>query len=250
MASSRRIGSPDAKNRTVLLDAAERLMLEEGYAAVSSRRVAEKAGLKPQLVHYYFRTMDELFLEMFRRRAEIGLRRQAEALAGPKPLWALWEYSTDSAGTALTMEFSALANHRKELRAEIARYAERFRREQVAGLSEVLRRYGVDTKEFPPLVLMVVMTSLSRVLVMEEQLGLYEGHEESVEFVHRWLRRLEGDPPPGFGRRSLGVLSGAGAEGGTGSGAEDARGVAGGGDPEGVRGVEGERDAEVERQPV
>ena len=45
-------------------------MRDEGYAAVTSRRVAEQAGLKPQLVHYYFRTMDDLFLEMFRRGAD------------------------------------------------------------------------------------------------------------------------------------------------------------------------------------
>ena len=70
---ARRIGAPDAKNRGLLLDAAEQLMLEEGYAAVTSRRLASKAGLKPQLVHYYFRTMEDLFLEVFRRRAEEGL---------------------------------------------------------------------------------------------------------------------------------------------------------------------------------
>ena len=35
MASDRRIGAPDAKNRGVLLDAAEQLMLEDGYAAVT-----------------------------------------------------------------------------------------------------------------------------------------------------------------------------------------------------------------------
>lgn len=72
MASARRIGAPDAKNRIVLLDAAEQLMIEEGYVAVTSRRVAERAGLKPQLVHYYFRTMDDLFLAVFVRRAEEG----------------------------------------------------------------------------------------------------------------------------------------------------------------------------------
>ena len=70
MASARRIGAPDAKNRVVLLDAAEQLLLEEGYAAVTSRRVAERAGLKPQLVHYYFRAMDDMFIEVFRRRAK------------------------------------------------------------------------------------------------------------------------------------------------------------------------------------
>ena len=94
MASARRIGAPDAKNRGVLLDAAEQLLLEEGYAAVTSRRVAEKAGLKPQLVHYYFRTMEDLFLAVFRRRAEEGLEVLATALASPQPLWALWRFST------------------------------------------------------------------------------------------------------------------------------------------------------------
>ena len=65
----------------MLLDAAERVMIAEGYAAVTSRRVAAEAGLKPQLVHYYFATMDDLFLAVFRRRAEVGLERQAAALA-------------------------------------------------------------------------------------------------------------------------------------------------------------------------
>jgi len=194
MTSARRIGAPDAKNRGVLLDAAEQLMLEEGYAAVTSRRVAEKAALKPQLVHYYFRTMDDLFLAAFRRRAEEGLEVQAQALQSPQPLWALWRFSTDPAATAITMEFVALANHRKALKTEIAYYAERFREEQQKALSTVLQRYGVDPAQVPPLVWSVLITSVSRVLVMEQALGMSAGHAETVEFVERYLHRLEGDP--------------------------------------------------------
>ena len=198
MASPRRIGAPDAKNRAVLLDATERLMLEEGHAAVSSRRVAERAGLKPQLVHYYFRTMDELLLAVFRRLAEAGLDVQDKALASPQPLWELWRFSTDPTGAALTIEFVALAHHRKALRAEIARYAELFRSRQVEALSDVLERYGLDGPDtLPPVVMMVLMTSVSRVLVMEEEmLGMSAGHAETVEIVERYLRRLEGDPLP------------------------------------------------------
>jgi AcrR family transcriptional regulator len=194
MTSARRIGAPDAKNRGVLLDAAERLMLEEGYAAVTSRRVAEKAALKPQLVHYYFRTMDDLFLAAFRRRAEEGLEAQARVLQARQPLWALWRFSTDPAATAITSEFIALANHRKALKAEIAYYAERFREEQRKALSTVLDRYGIDRAEVPALVWSVLMTSISRVLVIEQALGMSAGHAEIVAFVERYLRRLEGDP--------------------------------------------------------
>jgi AcrR family transcriptional regulator len=194
MTSARRIGAPDAKNRGVLLDAAERLMLEEGYAAVTSRRVAEKAALKPQLVHYYFRTMDDLFLAAFRRRAEEGLEVQAQVLQARQPLWALWRFSTDPAATAITSEFIALANHRKALKAEIAYYAERFREEQRKALSTVLDRYGIDRAEVPALVWSVLMTSISRVLVIERALGMSAGHAEIVAFVEHYLRHLEGEP--------------------------------------------------------
>lgn len=196
MTSARRIGAPDAKNRGLLLDAAEQLMLEEGYAAVTSRRLANKAGLKPQLVHYYFRTMEELFLAVFRRRAEEGLQAQAQLLQVSQPLWALWRFGTDPGFTRLSMEFMALANHRKEMRAEIAYYAERFREEQRQVVAAALRRYGVDSDTEPPMVWTVLMTSLSRFLVLEQALGMSAGHRETMEFVERHLRRLEGEPQP------------------------------------------------------
>ncbi|OBA84357.1 TetR family transcriptional regulator [Mycobacterium sp. 1164966.3] len=193
---ARRIGAPDAKNRGLLLDAAEQLMLEEGYAAVTSRRLASKAGLKPQLVHYYFRTMEDLFLEVFRRRAEEGLRVQAQALQAPQPLWALWRFGTDPAFTRISMEFMALANHRKELRAEIAYYAERFREVQRQAVTTALQRYGVDGNDVPPVVWTVLMTSLSRMLVLEQSIGMSGGHAETMEQVENYLRRLEGEPQP------------------------------------------------------
>ncbi len=190
--AQRRLGAPEAKNRTVLLDAAEALMREEGYAAVTSRRVAEKAGLKPQLVHYYFRTMDALFLELFRRRAEQMQYYQELALRSAQPLWALWELNTDPAGTGMTMEFIALANHRKTLRAEIARFGERFRREQIRVFTEAMARYNVPFEEFSPTVLIVLLTGATQVLVQEELLDMTVGHRETHEFADRWLTYLEG----------------------------------------------------------
>jgi AcrR family transcriptional regulator len=173
------------------------MMLEEGYAAVTSRRVAAKAGLKPQLVHYYFRTMDDLFLALYRRRVAQGLERQAGALESNQPLWALWEFSRDPRGTALTMEFIALANHRKAIRTEIAASAERFRVEQLNGFRSVLERYGIDPNECPPIVCTVLMSSISRFLVIEHEiLGMSSGHAETVAFIEGFIRRFEGERRP------------------------------------------------------
>ncbi|AQA04325.1 TetR family transcriptional regulator [Mycobacterium sp. MS1601] len=203
MSSPRRLGAPDAKNRIVLLDAAEQLMRDKGYAAVTSRRIADKAGLKPQLVHYYFRTMDELFLEMLRRRAEQMLRYQQLALESPQPLWALWELNTDPAGTALTMEFVALANHRKALRSEIARYAQMFRNERIAALTSTMQRYDIPFEEFSPTVLMVLMTGAAQALVQEKILGMSVGHDETLRFAERWLTTLEGERNPEYSVRAF-----------------------------------------------
>lgn len=194
MVSARRIGAADAKNRTVLLDAAERLMLEEGYAAVTSRRVAGRAGLKPQLVHYYFRSMDDLFLAILQRRSEEGLERQARIVDSDQPLRALWEFSTESGAAALTMEFAALANHRKTIRAELVRYAERFRAVEIDVLSRIMQRHGISSDKYSPAALAVLIAGISRVFMLERALGVATGHAELLELVEEQLRLFDGDP--------------------------------------------------------
>ena len=195
----RRIGAVDSKTRALLLDAAEQLLVEEGYAAVTSRRVGAKSGLKPQLVHYYFRTMDDLFTEVFRRRAEENLSRIEEAIADDDSLRCIWELTADMRGTAFTLEFAALANHRKAIRSEIAHYVERFRAAQLDILTRALDRSGVAATDLPPVVASLLMTGLSQVLSIERALGVTSGHEESLAFVGRFLDDLEkrGGASPG-----------------------------------------------------
>jgi AcrR family transcriptional regulator len=188
----RRIGAEDSATRAQLLDAAQALMVEDGYASVTSRRVAAKAGLKPQLVHYYFRTMDDLFLALVRRGAEQNLERQDGALASPQPLRALWEFSKDPAGVTLTMEFTALANHRKAIRSEWAAYAREFRHRQQAALATIVDEYGIDTEAYPLDALLFALSSFSRVLVIEESMGVDVGHDDARALVERLITTYEG----------------------------------------------------------
>ena len=191
MPSERRIGAEDSATRDALLDAALQLLLEEGYASVTSRKVAGRAELKPQLVHYYFRTMDDLFLALVRRGSALGMERQAAALESATPLRALWKVATDPAGTTFTTELFALANHRKAIRAELAAHADEFRRLQREALATVLASYGVDLGDVPPAVLPVIVTGLSQILVLEEALGLTTGHAEFRDLVEAWISKYE-----------------------------------------------------------
>src|ERR1700740_2089890 len=106
-------GPKGAAKRTPLLNTAEGRIVEEGYAAFSTRRVGLEAGVKPPLVHYYFPTTEDLLLAVYERAAEQAHRRTLEALNGARPLEAFWKLSKDSAHTSLGTELYALANHRQ-----------------------------------------------------------------------------------------------------------------------------------------
>jgi AcrR family transcriptional regulator len=165
-------------------------MLEEGYAAATSRRVAARAGVKPALVHYYFPSMDDLFIAVLRDGAETNLERQRQALADREPLHALWRLNSTH-GARLFMEFMALANHRKEIRSEIAAFAQRFGDIEESAVTLAMRSHGVDIKAFPPVVMSMIVTSLARILLMERGLGIIRGHAEAEAFIERYLARFE-----------------------------------------------------------
>lgn len=195
MTTPRRIGASDSKTRATLLDVTATIMIEEGYAAATSRRVAAKAGVKPALVHYYFRTMDDLFLALFRKGAEANLKRYEQALAAPNAPRALWELASEPEGNVLLSEFQALANHRKVIRTEIADYAERFRALQVKALTDLLAATGADLAAVPPTVLTVVMTGVARILISEDVLGISTGHEETLALIEHYLSRFDAPQP-------------------------------------------------------
>jgi AcrR family transcriptional regulator len=190
----RRVGTLTSKTRAVLLDVTEQIMVEEGYAAVSSRSVAARAGVKAPLVHYYFPTLDDLFIAAFRRRSERNLERLYNALQGADPLQALWDYANDTAHVALTFEFLALANHRKAIKAELIEVSERFRKVELEAFTPVVAGAGIDVDEFPPDGLLMIMMAIPTQVALQSTLGVSTGHEHALMLVERYLTQLRGAP--------------------------------------------------------
>ena len=186
----RRIGATTSATRAPILDAAEALMREEGYGAVSTRRVASRAGLKPSLVHYYFPTTDDLLIALFRRGADQSDAMLEAALAAPDPLCALWDFFADTSRTALALEFMALANHRKVIRSFMVEHSEQMREKQVSVLTRLLGERMGDLGGCPPAGLSLVLAGIGRALIMEGALGVTSGHAEARAFVEHWLVQL------------------------------------------------------------
>lgn len=190
-AGKTRVGSEDSSTRLLILNATEQLMLREGYGAVSSRRVAKDAGLKPPLVHYYFPTTEDLFLAVYRRAVAQEQERLDVANTSQHSLQAIWDIYTNATQTALSLEFMALANHRKSIKSEIAKSITRSRRRRAKVLSEILASDKHLSEDASPAGLAVMMIGIARTLVMEQGLGVSFGHKEARLFVERWLKQLD-----------------------------------------------------------
>lgn len=192
-APSRRVGAATSKKRDELLDCIEKLMLREGYAAVTYRAVAAKAGVTAGLVQYYFPTLDDLFIAAIRRRSQQNLERLAAALdARPdEPLRVLWEYSQDESAAALTTEFLALGNHRKSIASEIAEVSDQIRGLQATAIARHVPADGVDLEGLSPDALLFLVTGVPKLISLEEGVGLSATHEEVVQFFEGYLDATE-----------------------------------------------------------
>jgi TetR/AcrR family transcriptional regulator of autoinduction and epiphytic fitness len=182
----------DGGTRRRLIEATAQIMHDEGYAAATSRRVAARAGVRQPLVHYYFPTMDDLFLAVLREGADAALEQMRATLTNDDPLGALWAINSDSRRTVLNTEFMALANHRKAIGVELAAYAERVRDIETAAVTVALRANGVDLDTYPPIVISMLIAQIARSLCNEAAVGVTLGHDETRRFVKRQIDALTG----------------------------------------------------------
>jgi len=190
MATARKAKADDGGTRRRLIEATAQIMHDEGYAAATSRRVAARAGVRQPLVHYYFPTMDDLFLAVLREGADAALEQMRAALTNNDPLRTLWAINSDARRTVLNAEFMALANHRKAIGVELATYAERVRDIESAAVTVALRARNIDLEAYPPIVISMLIAQIARSLCNEDAVGVRLGHDEMRRFVERQIDAL------------------------------------------------------------
>ena len=84
-----------ADTRVAIISAARGCLLADGYASLSTRHVAESAGVPLSQIHYYFGSKRQLILTVLEAENERLLARQREMFAEPDPLWVRWELACD-----------------------------------------------------------------------------------------------------------------------------------------------------------
>jgi DNA-binding transcriptional regulator YbjK len=173
-----------------MLDAAEVILRDEGYGALTSRSVADRIDVKQRLVYYYFETMDDLIVETFRRLKARDLERMAHALESNHSIREIWDVCVHTTDTRIVAEFMALANRIEALRIEVADYIEASRSMHVAALTAAMRENGLD-HILPPVSAAIFASSAALALHREAQIGVHTGHAEVQTVMETFLAQLD-----------------------------------------------------------
>jgi AcrR family transcriptional regulator len=175
-----------------LLDAAERLLVDVGHAGITTRRLAEEAGVNHGLVHYYFGSIENLLLRTLERFTQRLTQRQRELYAADVPFIEKWRtamrylISEDVTYEKIWLELQALAWNRPELREPLARVNAEWRAVLTDAFEEPHRELGIEM----PLDALVSLVLTFNIGVMVERLGGVEtGHAELLDWIDGWLSR-------------------------------------------------------------
>jgi AcrR family transcriptional regulator len=184
-AAARRMGVEGSEIRVQLVEEAAKLIRKEGCQAVTARRLAEKLGLKRQIVHYYFSTIEDLLIAVIRQGTEAIREHLIQDLQGDEPLRVIWELS--SRVPATIFEFTAMALRRKAIQTEIRRHMIEFRKIEVAALDRYLELRGIRPT-VSPAAMALLLSSIAHTLTFERALGTVEGHAQVKDLIEKWLQ--------------------------------------------------------------
>jgi AcrR family transcriptional regulator len=191
--------SARAETESAFLDAAERLLIGVGYSGISTRRLAEEAGANHGLVHYYFGSMENLFVRVLERFTERLVARQREMYArtdisgAEKWRTAMGYLESDLAGgyPKIWLELQALGWNRPDIAERVAKVNREWRDVLTDAFGRMLGEYGVDREQYPLAAVVSLVMTFNEGIMVERLSGISDGHRELMEMVERWLESLE-----------------------------------------------------------
>jgi TetR/AcrR family transcriptional regulator len=173
-----------------LLDAAERLLVDVGHAGITTRRLAEEAGVNHGLVHYYFGSNEALLVRALERFTDRLVERQRELYAADVPFTEKWRTAMryligeDVAYEKVWLELQALAWNKPELQARLARVNGEWRAVLTEAFADPHRELGLP---MPLDALVSLVMTFNTGIIVERLGGVKTGHHELLDWIDGWL---------------------------------------------------------------
>ena len=166
------------------------MLVDSGHGGITTRRLADEAGVNHGLVHYYFGSVENLLVRVLERFTERLTARQRELYAADVPFLEKWRTamryltSDDTAYQKVWLELQALGWSRPELRDRLARVHDEWREVLMEAFAEPRERYGID---MPLDVLVAFVMTFNEGVMLDRLSGITQGHQQLLDWIDRWL---------------------------------------------------------------
>jgi AcrR family transcriptional regulator len=187
--------------RMALLDAAEDLLISKGLVGITTRKVADQAGVNQALVHYHFGTIEQLLLAVLERVSVQVKQRSEQIYAREHSFIDGWFKETEMKITAdfkrgwgkVWLENLTLSANRPKIGKQYAKASTMTRKLHEEHVADMLERLGIDRDEYPPEGIVTLLDAITSKLILDRLVGIRAGHRELLDILHRVWDRL-GEP--------------------------------------------------------
>jgi TetR/AcrR family transcriptional regulator len=174
------------------LDAAEKLLIEVGYAGITTRLLASTASANQGLIHYYFGSLEEVFLQVLDRFTDRLIARQREMYEADVPFLEKWR-------TAWRFQEEDLAAGYPKMQARVVAVTAAWRGVLHQAIGRAMEEYGIDE---PPLEVLTPLTVTFCLGYMFERVsGIRDGHDAVLGWIDGWIEGLAERANHGRGRK-------------------------------------------------
>ena len=187
-----------AEATEALLRAAESLLVEVGYAGITVRRLAERAGVNHGLVHYYFGSMQDLLLRVVERFTEGLIERQRAMYAADIPFIDKWRQAmafldedSESGYHKVFFELQAMAWNDERVRGRLQHVHQQWVEVLTPAFDAGLAELGVDPEVYPTRAVVSLVVTFNLGIMVERLLGVDSGHRQLLRVIDDLLERLE-----------------------------------------------------------
>jgi len=177
-----------------ILDAAECLLVDVGYARITTRRLAKRAGVNQGLVHYYFGSMEEVLLQAVERFTTRLVERQRSMYASDAPFIEKWraamsylQEDSDSGYQKILLELYALGWNKEAIRNRMKHVHEQWMNVLLPSFEAGLTELGVDKEQYPVEAIVSLVSTFNQGIMLERLSGVDSGHRELLEMIERLL---------------------------------------------------------------
>ena len=184
----RRMGSSSSEVYRKLVQTAVAIIGNEGCQAITASRLAKELGLTRHIVHYYFGTIEDVFIGVIKHVHSVNMSFYQNVLKGVNPfIFILHECGLDAPST---FEYIAMSRRSVRINIELKKCAREYQDLFTCAIKDHIDERGIQSNVSANAI-GLILVGIAQTLSGTAAIGLVDYHGEIIAIVESYVRTFE-----------------------------------------------------------